>query len=126
MFSLLRSIVAGIAGIFVGAILAIAVDYALERVGIIPSNNLFIATWLIWAILAYRTVFTILGCYVTAKLAPHHPMHHAVVVGLLGAAVAAFGAYATRNMNLGPSWYAWTLAVLTVPTGFVGGWLAKR
>ncbi len=124
--TILKSIGAGLAGIFVGAILATVTDMVLEKTGVLPSDNLYVAAWLIWVVLAYRTIYTILGCYVTAKLAPKNPMAHAVAVGLLGVVAAAAGAYATRNMNLGPQWYAWTLAAITIPTGFIGGWLAKR
>jgi hypothetical protein len=124
--TILKSIGAGLAGIFTGAILATVTDMILEKTGVLPSDNLYVAAWLIWVVLAYRTAYTILGCYVTAKLAPKNPMAHAVAVGLLGVVAAAAGAYATRNMNLGPQWYAWTLAAITVPTGWIGGWLAKR
>jgi hypothetical protein len=126
MVSTLKSIGAALAGILTGALLAVATDEILHATGVLPRENLYVAAWLIWVVLAYRTVYTILGCYVTAKLAPKNPMAHAVAVGLLGVVAAAAGAYATRNMNLGPQWYAWTLAALTIPTGWIGGWLAKR
>lgn len=126
MISILKSIGAGIAGILVGALLLVGTDYLLESNGILPGDNLHVSAWLIWVVIAYRIAFTILGCFVTAKLAPRNPMAHAVTIGLLGALVSAFGAYATRNMNLGPQWYAWTLAVFTIPTGWIGGRLAMR
>ncbi len=118
---ILSSLGACIAGILAGVAPTLLTDYVLEAIGVLPSGNLYVATWLIWVVLAYRIAFTILGCYVTARLAPRSPMIHAVAVGLLGAVAAAFGAYATRDMNLGPSWYAWTLAVLTIPTGVIAG-----
>lgn len=124
--AILKSIGAALAGIFVGAILATVTDMILERTGVLPSDNLYVAAWLIWIVLAYRTVYTILGCYVTAKLAPKNPMAHAVAVGLLGVVAAAAGAYATRNMDLGPQWYAWTLAAITIPTGWIGGMIHER
>lgn len=123
--TILKSIGAALAGILAGALPAVATDYVLESNGILPSDNLYVATWLVWVVLAYRIAYTVFGCYVTAKLAPKKPMAHAIAVGLLGAAVSAFGAYATRDMNLGPQWYAWTLAALTVPTGWIGGYLAR-
>lgn len=126
MVSILKSIGAALAGILTGALPAVATDEILHATGVLPRENLYVAAWLIWVVLAYRTVYTILGCYVTAKLAPKNPMAHAVAVGLLGVVAAAAGAYATRDMNLGPQWYAWTLAALTIPTGWIGGWIAKR
>ncbi len=123
---IVKSIIAGIAGIVVGAALSIGMDKLLETTGVLPGTHLHVASWLIGVVILYRLVFTVLGCYVTAKLAPHHPMNHAITVGLLGAFVAALGAYVTRTMNLGPQWYAWTLAVLTISTGWIGGTLAKK
>ena len=88
MRSIFKSIGAGLAGILVGALLATATDFVLESLGILPKDNLYVATWLIWAVLAYRTIFTILGCFVTAKLAPSRPMLHAnVVAAQIGGAI---------------------------------------
>ncbi len=122
----LRSIAAGFAGIFVGVLLSHLTDFALEYNGILPHGNIYVAAWLIWVVLAYRTVYMILGCYVTAALAPNYPMRHALAVGGLGVVACVAGAVATANMNLGPAWYPWTLALLSIPSGYVGGWLYVR
>jgi len=40
----------------------------------------------------YRSVYTVAGGYRTAKLAPHRPMRHAVILGLAGVVARALGA----------------------------------
>ena len=44
---------------------------------------------------AYRTVFAIAGCYITARLAPDRPMMHALVLGSVGVVRSTAGAVAT-------------------------------
>ena len=121
MKNIWKSIGAGIAGIVVGAVLSIATDKILEASGILPHGNLYVSTGLIWAVLLYRSIYNALGCYLAAKLAPQNPMKHALVLGLVGTVVSATAAIATKEMNLGPGWYAWTLAALSLPAAYVGG-----
>jgi len=45
----------------------------------------------------YRTVFGILGAYITARLAPSRPMLHALILGAIGVAVSILGAVVTWN-----------------------------
>ena len=119
--NIFKSIRAGVAGIVVGAGLSLGTDYILESVGILPHGNLYVSAWLIWVVLFYRTAYNTLGSYIVARLAPSHPMRHALILGLIGTAVSVAGALATANMNLGPAWYAWTLAVLALPSAWLGG-----
>ena len=69
---------------------------------------------------AYRTIFGVLGAYITARLAPSRPMMHALI---LGAAAAAAGAIAMwdKMPAIGPKWYALVLIVLGLPTAWLGG-----
>jgi hypothetical protein len=53
-------------------------------------------------------------------------MRHTLIVGMIGTAISIGGAIATANMNLGPAWYAWMLAVLMLPTAWLGGLLYAR
>ena len=73
--------------------------------------------------LGYRTVFGVLGGYIAARLAPHSPMGHALTLGVIGLIVAGAGAIATVPMNLGPAWYPIALALTSVPTAWLGGYL---
>jgi hypothetical protein len=56
--------------------------------------------------------------------APHEPMKHALVLGSLGAAVAAIGVVTTWNMDLGPKWYPISLVILALPEAWLGAKLA--
>ncbi|MEO8622031.1 MAG: hypothetical protein ABI625_13260 [bacterium] len=76
--------------------------------------------------LSYRSVFTVAGMYVTAKLAPAAPMRHALIGGVIGTVVAAAGALATIPLDLGPAWYPIGLAVTALPLAWLGGALYVR
>lgn len=119
--NILKSIGAIIAGFIVGGVLSYATDFVLEGVGILPKGNLYVSTFLILVVLLYRSVYEAAGCYVIAKLAPNSPMKHALIGGAIGTVLSVMGAVATANMNIGPAWYAWTLAALSMPSAWVGG-----
>jgi hypothetical protein len=71
----------------------------------------------------YRTVYGIAASYITAKLAPHRPLLHAMVGGVLGLLVSIVGAVATWNKEpaFGPHWYPLALIVLALPSAWAGG-----
>jgi hypothetical protein len=71
--------------------------------------------------LSYRIVFTIIGGYITAKLAPRNPMFHALVLGAVGTVVGIAGAIASIPMHLGPSWYPIAIVVTGLPCCWIGG-----
>jgi hypothetical protein len=117
----IRSAGAGLAGIIVGAGLSVGTDAVLEAAGVLPRGNLYVAAWLIWAVLLYRSVYNVVGSYLVARLAPNHPMGHVLALGALGTVVCIAGAIATADRHLGPGWYAWTLAALNMPAAWIGG-----
>lgn len=124
MKNTLKSIGAVIAGfIFIG-ITHTSIDAILESAGVLPKGNLFVSTWLILFVIGYRAIFSIAGCYITAWLAPNYPMRHSIALGVLGAIFSSIGAITMGN--LGPAWYAWTLAVIAIPIGWLGGKLYRR
>ncbi|MGH2568785.1 MAG: hypothetical protein ACRDGA_10620 [Bacteroidota bacterium] len=87
----------------------------------LPKGHLYVGTGLILVVIGYRALFSLIGCYLTAKLAPQNPMKHALVLGGIGLVFASLGAIVTANMNIGPAWYAWTLAVISLPVAWFGG-----
>ena len=121
-----KSIGAGFAGIVTGVVLSLGTDYILETTGFLPHHDLWVSPALILFVLFYRTVYNILGTYLAARLAPSHPMRLALTLGLIGTIVCVSSAIATKDMNLGPSWYAWALAALSLPSSWYGGRLATR
>ena len=75
--------------------------------------------------LSYRIVYTVLGGYLTARLAPYSPMRHVWVYGTIGFALGLAGALATIPMNLGPAWYPIAMAVTALPCAWLGGVLYR-
>ena len=115
----IRSIGAVFAGLLFIAVTHNGTDFILENMGVLPKGNLHVATGLILMVLVYRTVFSLIGCYITARLAPNHPLRHALILGILGAIVSAIGAVVASD--LAPGWYGLTLALLAIPIAYVAG-----
>ena len=53
--------------------------------------------------LSYRIIYTVLGSYVAARLAPSSPMLHAWVLGVIGCVIGTAGAIATIPAASRPS-----------------------
>lgn len=116
-----RSIGAVIAGFVTVLVTHTGTDAILHAAAVFPtdapmSNQLF------GLALAYRVVFTVLGGYVTARLAPYKPLRHAFVLGALGLLGAGAGLAATlvSTPRLGPVWYPLALLLLTPPACLLG------
>lgn len=118
-----RSIVAVVAGILVGATLSLGVDVVLHTMKVYPPWGQTMSDGLFVLATAYRLVFSVIGCYVIARLAPNRPMTHALIGGFLGLVVSAIGAIATWNKDMGPHWYPVLLALTALPCAWLGGWL---
>jgi len=116
-----KSIWSVVAGVIVGIMLSLATDMVLEKTGVLPHGNLYVAAWLIIFVIFYRTIYGVLAAYVTARLAPQRPLKHAMIGGAIALSVNILGTVATWNMNLGPHWYPIVLAVLALPTAWLGG-----
>jgi len=114
-----KSVWAVIAGFLVILISSIAVDTILKIAGILPWDHLHVSTGLILFVILYRSVFSVAGCYLTAQMAPQNPMKHALILGVLGLIISSIGA--VMASDLGPVWYAWTLAALSLPLAWLGG-----
>jgi len=76
--------------------------------------------------LSYRIVYTVVGGYITARLAPRNPMRHVLVLGFIGLAISVAGVIATSGMNLGPRWYPIALAITALPCVWLGGVLYRK
>lgn len=116
-----QSIGALFAGFVVNVALSLGMDAALRAAGILPALGVPMTHAQSLLAMAYRTVFCVISSYVVARLAPHHPLEHAMVGGAIGMALAAAGAAATWNRGLGPHWYPVALVVLALPTAWIGG-----
>jgi peptidoglycan/LPS O-acetylase OafA/YrhL len=123
-----RSVVAVVAGFVLTALLSVGTDAVMHASGVFPpwgepmSDGLFA-----WATI-YRVVYTVLGGYLTATLAPRRPMSHVMALGAVGVVVATLGAVATWNAGpaFGPKWYPVLLVVTALPCVWAGGILGAR
>ncbi len=120
--NLLRSIGAVFAGFAVVFILSMATDFILESLGIFPpiTQGLFV-TWMLVLALTYRTIYAILGGYIAARLAPNSPMKHTMILACIGLVFAIAGIFLNASKELGPAWYPILLAILTIPSVWLGG-----
>ena len=123
-----RSAVALAAGLLVGVILSLGTDQILHVLKIYPPWGQTMSDGLFMVATAYRVVYTILGSYTAARLAPYRPMWHAMVLGVVGLVVSIAGAAATWNTNppVGPHWYALLIAAISIPCAWLGGWIRER
>jgi hypothetical protein len=122
-----RSTGAVLAGFLTVVVLSTAVDAVLHATNVFPPLGERMSDALFWLATAYRCVFTVLGGYVSAHLAPHSPTRHAFVLGCIGSVVATLAVVATwGRSDLGPAWYPILLLVTALPCTLAGGKLSKR
>jgi hypothetical protein len=119
--NIFKSIGAVVAGLVFIGVTHSTIDAILENMGVLPKGNLYVSTSLILFVIFYRAVFSLIGCYLTAKLAPKESMKHALILGGIGTLLSLTGAIVTANMNLGPAWYAWSLVAIALPIAWLGG-----
>jgi hypothetical protein len=124
--SAIRSVLAVLAGLVTIFVTHLGTDQLLHTLQVFPPwDQPMHDPGLNALALSYRIVFSILGCYVTARLAPRAPMAHALALGLIGTALSIVGAIATADMNLGPRWYPIALAASALPCAWLGGLLHR-
>jgi hypothetical protein len=121
--NILLSIGAVIAGAAVSILLEVGTDALLHATGVFPKGEGSMSDALFVLATTYRTIYGVLGAYITARLAPNRPMMHALILGALGTVAAAAGALAMwdKMPEIGPKWYALALIVLGMPTAWLGG-----
>ncbi len=123
----LRSIGAVLAGLVAIVVLSTATDMVLHATGVYPEVGKPMSDALFLLALAYRTVYAVAGCYLTAWLAPQKPLRPALALGVIGLAVSIAGAAATWNRGpaFGPRWYPLALIATALPCAWAGGRLRE-
>lgn len=124
-----KSIGAVVAGLLAIIVLSNGTDTVLETTGVFPSlqeqlEQGFTTPWMVMLALVYRSVFTVLGGYVTARLAPKRPMRHVLTLGAIGLVLGTAGAIATAGIV--PAWFSLALLVLGLPCAWLGGKLHQK
>lgn len=125
----LRSAAAVIAGFAVTFILSVGTDAVMHALGVFPEFGKGMSDGKFALAASYRVVFTILGGYVAARLAPHRPMAHAWALAWIGLAAGTLGLIAyfwISSPAMGPLWYSLSIPLSALPAVLTGGWLAVR
>ena len=118
--TILKSIGAIFSGFLVGAILSVGMDFLLDYFDIMSMQNFKTNSSLIVLIVVlYRFVFNITGSYITAKLAPNHPMKHAIILGIIGTVMCIMGAFAMWEQAT--PWYNIAILLIAFPSAWIGG-----
>lgn len=125
--NVLKGIGAILAGIVFIVISHTATDFVLEKLGIFtPPDQGFFVTWMVVTATVYRSLYSIVGGYITAALAPEPRLRYVMILGLIGLITSTLAAIATIPLKLGPAWYPIALAVLALPCVWLGGKLRTR
>ena len=122
-----RTAIALISGFMVGLILSLGTDQILHALKIYPPWGETMSDRLFALASAYRIVYTVIGAYVAARLAPYRPMWHAMLLGWIGFVISLIGAAVTWNTQppVGPHWYAVAVAVISLLCAWSGGKLRE-
>ena len=121
--SIWRSILAVIVGAAVSIVLSLGTDEVMHKTGIFPLSGKAMSNGLFVLATVYRTVYGVLGAYLTARLAPDRPMMHSLILGAIGTTIGIVGVVARWNEmpQLGPRWYPIGILVLGMVQWWVGG-----
>jgi hypothetical protein len=126
MIGTARSVAAVLLGLIAVVALSLATDQVLHVLGVYPpwgqpmweaSDNLLA--------FAYRSVYAVAGGWITARLAPRHPLRHVAVLGGIGFLGALAGAITMIPRALGPDWYPIALVLTAFPLTWLGGVLHR-
>ena len=116
-----KSIWAVVAGVLFIIVVTTLVDIALHAAGVYPAWDRPLDDSLALLATSYRVVISVMGAWLTARLAPGKPMKHAMILGYVGVVLGLIGLAATWNAGLGPRWYPIALVVLAIPQCWAGG-----
>ena len=119
-----RSVAAIFLGFLAVVVLSLGTDQTLHVLNVFPPwGQPMREPGLNLLALAYRCVYTVVGGYIAAWLAPRAAMRHVLILASIGFAMGTLGVVGTWNMNLGPRWYPIAIAVTGAPLTWLGGLL---
>jgi len=96
-----------------------ATDLALHAIGVYPAQGVIMSHGSFLLAAAYRVVYGVLGCYVSARVAPDRPLAHALALGIVGTLISVAGAIAM--WDAGPGWYSLAVIAMALPCAWAGG-----
>lgn len=116
----IRIILSVIAGIATSAILSIITHEILHLCGVLPPlRTPLFDTGLLWLILAYHSIYAVVGAYITAMAAQDKARKAVIFLGTKGAVMWLLGAVLLWKHH--PAWFNITKAILGVPLALLGG-----
>ena len=122
-----RSVLALLAGFLVVVVLSLGADELFHLLNVYPPWGVpMYEPRLNLLALTYRSIFTFIGGYVTARFAPYSPMRHVLVGCGIGLVLGALGVVAATTAELGPIWYPVAVAVTGPVFNWLGGLLFVR
>jgi hypothetical protein len=123
-----RSILAVFVGFLVVFVLSLVADFTMYALHIAGAPGQRMSNPLLVVAFTYRAVFAVLGCYLTARLAPFGPMLHAMIGGAIGFCIGMAGVVFTWNspQAAGAHWYPIAVAVVAFPAAWIGGKLYRE
>jgi hypothetical protein len=120
--NMLKSIGAIVAGFILVLLLSIGTDFALGKLGVVPT-----LWWMLLIALIYRSIYACAGGFITATLAPNHPTRHAIILGSVGTVFAILGSISNMGkITIASVWYPLMLIMLTLPSVWLGSKLKDR
>lgn len=119
----LKSIGAVVAGFLTCFVLAILTDVVLVMSHLMPTmeHPEQFGDGLYALITVYTGIYSAVGAWLTARLAPSKPLAHALALGVLGVIASSLGAWANWSKAAGHEWYPIALIVIAIPTCWLGG-----
>jgi hypothetical protein len=122
---MIRSVAAVVAGFLAVAGLSLGTDEVFHQLQVYPPWGVTMTDPRLFALaLSYRIVYTVLGGWITARLAPRSPMRHVTVLAIIGLIGGAAGvAVAIGRSDLGPLWYPVAILLTAYPCTWLGGML---
>ena len=126
--NILRTLGAVVAGLLIIFALSLGTDALMHATGIFPPMFQPMAGPLWVFAIGYRSVYAVLGSYITARLAPNNPLKHALLLGVIGVVLSMAGLVATWNAGpeFGPRWYPIALVASALPCAWIGGKLREK
>jgi hypothetical protein len=119
--TILKSIGAVLAGFIAVAGLSTITDMLVGYSGAFPPAG---TTGMLSFALLYRIIYTVLGGYLTAWLAPGNKMTHVWVLAGIGQLGGIAGV--VFGWSLSAHWYPILIAVTAIPSVVFGGWLRTK
>ena len=121
--TLFRSIAAILVGTVAGIAVTLLTDALFHAIHVFPPYGQPSANGPLALATAYRSLYGIAASYLVARLAPHKPMQHALLSGVLGFLANLAGLISTWNHTdvFGPHWYPIVLTVTALPCAWIGG-----